>query len=134
MAKREKKHITIVYSCLTGVPVWVYFGPTEKPRMAYWRACKAEIELHRRWPEIVAERRDFIMGILNKCLQNQPMMSDLPPEKKKAAKRLLAMANEPQPFYSEFYDHIMEERRRKEEDRKIRQQMREREKKEKSRL
>ena len=131
MAKREKKYIKIVYSCLTGKAVWVYQGPTENPRMAYWRACQQEIERFKHWDEWVAERKAWVMNLLNACLAKQPMMSELPEEKRKAAKRLLAIANEPQPFQSDFYDHIMEMKRRREEDRKIRQQMRERAEKEK---
>lgn len=128
MVKREKKNVKIVYSCLTGKAVWVYIGPTDRPRMSYWRASQAEIERFRRWNEIVAERKAWIRKLLNSCMEKFPMMNALPEEKRRISRRLLTMAEEKLPFHSEFYKHVMEERRRRAEDRKIRQQMREWEK------
>ena len=128
MVKREKRYVKIVYSCLTGKAVWVYIGPTEQPRMSYWRACQAELERFRRWNESLAVRKAWVRKLLDACMDKFPMMNDLPDDKRRIARRLLTMAEEKLPFRSEFYNHIMEERKRRAEDRKIRRQMREREK------
>ena len=58
------------------------------------------------------------------------LTSELTPEQKQAAKELQAMAKKEPPCDREFYNHIMEERRRRKEDREIRRKMREREEKE----
>jgi hypothetical protein len=130
----ESKHgVTVIcYSCLTGKAVWLYRGPSRgAANVAYWRACKKEIEYVRQWPRYVAERKAFYEGILNGCLASLPIDAELTPSQKAAAKVLRKLADEKLPCYMEFYNHIMEERRRREEDREIRRQMRERERLEK---
>lgn len=111
--QKKRRHVTIVYSCLTGKAVWVNIGKSDNPRMTYWRACKAELERIRRWSETVAERKAWIKKFLNACMERLPMMSELPEEKRKAAKSLLAMAEVNMPCDMEFYNHIVEEARRR---------------------
>ena len=123
--------VEIRRSCITGKVVWVYRGRTKAAaHVAYWRACKAEIERVKQWPEIMARRRAWILKILNDAMANLPIDAELTPEQKQAAKELQAMAKKEPPCDREFYNHIMEERRRRKEDKEIRRKMREREEKE----
>ena len=117
----------IVKSCLTGKAVWIYQGPSKEAcRRAYGRACKRELEFVRHWEERVERRRAHLRKLLADCTASLPVTGEIPPEKRAAAKVLADMAEERQECYTGFYDHILEERRRREEDRRIRQAMRER--------
>lgn len=116
----------IVRSCLTGKAVWIYQGPSKAAcRKAYWRACKREMERVARWNETVDERRASLQRLLAELTARLPPMGELPPEKKAAAKVIASMAAERPKCDTAFYDHIVETRRRREEDRLIRQRMRE---------
>lgn len=130
MIHRKEYPVTVIRkSCLTGKAVWIYRGPSHNAaRIAYWRACKKEIERIRQWPERMARRKAEILAFLSELTANLPPVEEMPPEKRALARKLLAMADEQPDPGRAFYDHIMEERRRKEEDRRIRQAMREREK------
>lgn len=130
MIQRKEYPVTVIRkSCLTGKAVWIYRGPSHNAaRIAYWRACKKEVERVRNWPETMARRKANILAFLSELTANLPPLAEMPPEKRAAARKMLALAEEqPDPGLA-FYEHIMEERRRKEEDRRIRQAMREREK------
>lgn len=123
--------VEIRRSCITGRVVWVYRGFTKAAaNVAYWRACKKEIERVRHWADTMARQRAEITNMLTACLANLPIDAEMTPEQKQAARELQAMAKMDIPCDREFYDHIMEERRRRKEDREIRRKMREREEKE----
>ena len=122
-----KAYTVIRRSCLTGEVVWIYSGPSKSAAwVAYKRACQREVERVRQWCDTVARRKKNILGILNECMAGIPMTDDLPPGKKEAARQLLALSRQNVACHRSFYDHIMEERRRKAEDREIRRKMRER--------
>ena len=99
---------------------------------AYQRACKKEIERMRNWSERMAQRTARITRFLTDLLADKPIDAELTPEQQEAAKELQAISKKQLEDRSEFYDHIMEERRRREEDREIRRKMREREAAEKA--
>lgn len=124
------KHMVVIrYSCITGKPVWVYWAPSKGAAWtAYSRACKREAEVVRRAPEVAAQRKANIKALLSRCLESLPIGAELTPRQQAAAKELLALAEMEIPFSREFYDHVVEERRRRAEDAEIRRQMREREK------
>lgn len=127
--------VTVVkYSCLVpDLAVWVYRGPSkEAARIAYWRACKKEIERVKRFGSMAAKRKAGLQRLLSDCMANLPLTGSLTPAQKAAAKVISTIAETPQTCYKAFYDHIIEERRRRERDKKIRQQMREREAAEKA--
>lgn len=127
--KKEKPNRVIVIrrSCLTGKVVWVYCGTSKRGAdTAYWRACRAEVTRVRRWGEKAAERRSRIMAILNAALADLNITATLTPEQKAAAKKLSALSREDIACHREFYEHVIEERRRRAEDHVVRQQMRER--------
>lgn len=127
MDKNRKKETVIKYSCITGRAVWFYQGPSlAAAQKAYQRACKKEIERVRHLADEIAQRKASILGFLNKCLEHLGVDEELTPRQKAAAKMIVAMADEPKVPDTAFYDHIMELRRRREEDRRIRQRMRER--------
>jgi len=116
--------IDIRYSCLTGRAVWIHTGPTGAAlRVAYCRACSQEVERINNWHETTDGRRSNVMRLLNDCLAGMSIMEDLPQEKKAAVRALLDIANN-RDCDRDFYDHVMEERRLREEDRKIRHQVR----------
>ena len=124
--KKRRSVTVILRSCLTGKVVWIYRGPSqEAARKAYFRACKKEIEHVRSWAERMAQRTASITRLLTNCLADKPIDAELTPDQQEAAKELQAISKKQLECHSEFYDHIMEERRRREEDREIRRKMRE---------
>ena len=129
MEKIRKYNVTMIRrSCITGKLVWVYRGMSRNAGyVCYHRACKHEIERIKHWPEYVENYKASIMRLLNECMAKFPIDYEMTPKQKAAAKRLIEMANNPPECDMEFYNHVIEERRRRAEDKKIRQQMRERE-------
>ena len=126
---KKNSLITIIQkSCLTGQAVWIYRGPYERSaRLAYWRACKRELERVRQWGETLAKRRSNIQRLLS-CDSSSSSVLDagLTAEQIEAAKQLLAIGKRETDGKTEFYNHIIEERRRRSIDREIRRKMRER--------
>lgn len=119
--KRNRPVIVIRRSCLTGKVVWVYKGPNKRAaNTAYCRACKREVERVRHWGETAAERRANILRVLNDYLADIPLNAKLSPEQKAAVKKLQQLSKEDIACHREFYEHIMEERRRRREDQNIR--------------
>ena len=112
--KEHQKHnvVKILKSCITGKAVWIYMGPSMTAcRKASARACQKEVERIRHIGELTARRKANIMQLLNDCLAGQPIDKELPPEKKAAAKRLIAIAEQDAFTDRDFYDHIMERSR-----------------------
>lgn len=108
--KEHQKHnvVKILKSCITGKAIWIYMGPSMTAcRKAYARACQKEVERIRHIGELTARRKANIMQLLNDCLAGQPIDKELPPEKKAAAKRLIAIAEQDAFTDRDFYDHIM---------------------------
>jgi len=111
----KKKHTSLVirYSCLTGKAVWIYRSPSDNAmRTAYWRARKKEEERIRNWSRTVATRRANILRLLSDCTSSLPITGDIPPEKRESSLRLRKMAEAPKPCHRDFYNHLIEERRR----------------------
>ena len=129
MVNKKTYNVTVILkSCITGRAVWIYRGPSRNAaRLAYWRACRKEVERVRRWTEAAERRKANITRILTELTAGMPATAELPPEKRQLAKQLLSLSEKKIPAGGAFYDHIMEEQRRREEDRRIRRQMRERE-------
>lgn len=129
---KKNRHVTIILkSCLTGQVVWIYQGPTKgAARLAYWHACRREMERVKHWNETLAQRRRNIQRLLS-CDSSSSTVLDtgLTDEQREAARQLLAIGKKETDGRSEFYNHIIEERRRRNEDREIRRKMRERDKK-----
>ena len=116
-------------SCLTGKVVWIYCGPSKNAaRAAYWRACQKELERVRLWNEKMQRRRASIRRFLNDCTASLPIDAEMSPDQKEAARQLQAIERKGPDCDKGFYDHVIEERRRRAEDGEIRRQMRERNK------
>ena len=130
---KKKFPVTIIRrSCLTGDPVWIYRGASKAgARQAYWRACKAEIERVHNWSQTMAQRAANITRFISQCMERLPIDAELTLEQLAAAKQLRAILKKEPVLHKAFYDHIMEERKRRAEDHEIRRQMREREELEK---
>ena len=119
--------VEIRKSCITGKVVWVYRGSNKRAaNSAYYRACQEELRRVKSMPHRAAERKRNIMRFLDECMADMDVSSPMTKQQKAAAQALRKLADEPIASDREFYEHVIEERRRREEDRKIRQQMRER--------
>lgn len=115
--KREKNIIVVKRSCLTGKIVWIYRGSSyEGARLAYWRACKHEVRRVRSWASRMAERRRQLMRLLtgsDSSSSSSILARKMTPEQRKAAREIIQMGKQPPPRDSAFYDHIVEEARRR---------------------
>lgn len=111
---KRKYLVTVIRrSCLTGKAVWIYRGPsTVAANRSYQRACKREVERVRRWSSISAIRRQNITRLLNDCIDKLPFTAELTSQQKESAKTLQKLSKQPS-CSREFYEHIMEERRRR---------------------
>lgn len=111
---KNKTGITIRKSCITGKAVWIYQNPYSTGlRMAYHRACKKEEERVRRWGDTVAKRKANIQRLLGDLMAKIPVTGSLSAEKRAAARMLASLAENPPVCYNGFYEHILEERRRR---------------------
>lgn len=125
--KMNKKVLIIRKSCLTGKIVWIYSGVSRKAGyVAYHRACEAEIKRTRKYAETSEQRKRRILKMLNDCLAEIPITVPLTKEQTEAARELRSIAKEDIACHREFYEHIIEERRRRKEDKTIREKMKER--------
>lgn len=117
MPKPLKRRIikTIRKSALTGKAVWLSHERTYKTGWkAYRFACRKEAMRISRWAYTVARRRKNITRLLAKLTESLPILGDIPREQRDAAKALMQMADNEPPKQSDFYDHICEERRQRE--------------------
>ena len=133
MTKHQKLVTIIKRSCITGKVVWIYRGVSrEAARIAYWRACKKELEKMKHWAEQMADRKRMVgavMGMLS-CSSSSSVFDDhMTDEQRQAARELAKLRKEEPAMYTGFYEHIMEERRQRRRDSEIRREMRERDKK-----
>lgn len=124
--RRKHKSVRIRRSCITDEAVWIFQGAPGGERMAYSRAARMEIRRMARFGEVLARRRENISGLLEDCLSAIPEGAVLTPVQQDAVRQLQALIRKEPECHSGFYDHIMEERRRRAEDREIRRRMRER--------
>lgn len=101
-------------SCLTGKAVWVYVGPSyEAARALYYKACKREVERVRNWPEMMKKRAEAIGRYINDLTSRIPINAELTPEQKEGIRTLQAIQKNTPECDMEFYNHIMEEARRR---------------------
>lgn len=128
MANKQRLLTVIRRSCLTGKAVWLYQGLTKTAsNMAYCRACKREIERVKNWAEKIERRKSNILRLMNDCLAGLPLTAELTDTQKSAVLLLKKTSNERLVCDSDFYEHILTQKTRREEDAKIRRQMRMRE-------
>lgn len=114
MSKSKHTSLIIRYSCLTGKAVWIYNAPSNGAMWtAYWRARRSEVERVRNWSQTVALRKANILRLLSDCTASLPVTGDLPPGKREAALRLRQVAEAPKACHRDFYNHLMEEQRRR---------------------
>lgn len=125
--KKNSSHITIRRSCINDQAVWIHKGSPKASIVAYWRACKREVERVKRWSETLAQRRKNIYRLLSRDSDSSTVFDEcLTDDQKIAVRKLLAISKMETDGRTAFYDHIIEERRRRHEDREIRRKMRER--------
>jgi hypothetical protein len=127
MATKPKPKIWrhVRYSCIDGRPVWL--SPERSYQAmykAYNRACEHEIQRVRNGKRDLERRRKEILDMLDSIMAGMPILSEMTPKQRAAAKRLRSIADNLPPVYRGFYDHIMEERRRKKADKELRERCR----------
>ena len=124
MFKPQSSNLNVRRSCLTGKIVWIYRGPSKAAAsQAYYRACKKEMAWIRNCEKRVARRRANIARFLADCMAELPINVELSPQQKEAARQIQALEKKDSDCHSDFYEHIMEERRRRRQDREIRLKM-----------
>lgn len=120
------KQIFFRRSCLTNKIVWICHAPTKgAARLAYWRACKRELERVKHWSNTVARRCANIARFRSDCTAEIPITAEFTPEQVSAARQLQSIEKHESEYHSDFYDHIIEERRQREETRELRRRTRE---------
>lgn len=123
--KKEKSYKVVVFrkSCLTGQAVWLCQGwkSLKAEREAYYRACQREVKRVRRWGVTVKRRMANIRRLLCDCTAGIPLTAKLTAEQRTAARELEMQSRTSVACYRGFYDHILEERRRRGEDKRLRQ-------------
>lgn len=118
MKKKRRDIVTVIRkSCITGKAVWIYQGPSSKAAsLAYWRACKKEIHRVRHlWGLMVSRRGRNIARLLAECTERIPLTAEMTPEQREAARELQQMEKRETTCYRDFYNHIVEESKRKNE-------------------
>lgn len=122
--KSTEQVLVLRRSCLTGRIVWLYRGASKRAAAtAYYRACIKELHDHKHRNHQQAERQRNIMHILNECIADLDPTLPLTKEQQQSARLLRKLAEEPISTSNDFYEHVVEERRRRAEDREIRRQM-----------
>ena len=112
--RRPPKYRYICYSCLTGQAVWLYQGQSQEGmRRAYIRVRRYEIALERRWQRMMNRRSANILHLLEECRAAIPICGNITREQREAIKTLQYLANNPPKYYTDFYNHIFAERRRR---------------------
>ena len=105
-----KKITSCIKSCLTGKVVWIGKSPTPvATKTAYMRACRREQSRMRCWLGTIASRKTNIMRFLDQLLPH----GDIPTSAQAAAQSIVKIANTETPCDTEFYNHIVAERRKK---------------------
>lgn len=110
------QYIRIVRSYITGKVVWIYSGVSGSAwRKAYRRSCKREVRRVRMWMQEVNDRRRNIGRFTAKCMESLPLTAEMTPEQREAAQELQRIRQQEYPCHRDFYEHIMEETRRRNE-------------------
>lgn len=118
MLKKKRKMITIVkHSCLTGKIVWVYRGrSSDGARIAYWRACRKEVRRVRQMMIREAERKKQLLRLLandGSASSSFSIRADMSQEQRKAVREIVKLCKKQLSHGGEFYEHIIEEARRR---------------------
>ena len=115
--KKDCKVVVLKRSCLTGRIVWAYRGDEEGARKAYWRACKKEVRRVRNWMKRMANRRRQLLRIITP--RRQHFGEQLHAEEHESSSngrqhaRSYQLAKKEPPLDRAFYDHIIEEAKRR---------------------
>ena len=111
---RNYNILKILQSCITGVAVWIYTGPSEdSARQAYHRARQHEASRIRHAARIVSRRKANVMKLLSDCMSALPLTGDLDRQRKQAARLLVSISEDGGPTANrDFYNHFQEEKRR----------------------
>ena len=117
VSKQDSKVIIIKRSCLTGRIVWAYRGDSEEgARKAYWRACKKEVRRVRNWMKRMANRRRQLLRIIthgDSTSVSSSILKNMNPQQRAAARKIIQLAKNEPPLDRAFYDHIIEEAKRR---------------------
>ena len=117
MNRDNKKLLILKRSCLTGKVVWAYRCDTEKAaRIAYYRACKKEVRRIRQWSAKMAERKRKLVSIFNGGNSSSSGINVnkyKDPAVRRLARQMCKLIKAQPPKDTAFYDHIVEEAKRR---------------------
>ena len=117
MNRDNKKLLILKHSCLTGRVVWAYRCDTEEAaRRAYYRACKKEVRRIRQWSAKMAERkrkRAMIFNGSNSSSSGINVNKYKDPAVRRLARQMCKLIKDQPPKDTTFYDHIVEEAKRR---------------------
>lgn len=82
------------------------------------------MERVRNWTGTVARRVANIQRLLNDCLADVPINANLTQQQQDAVRRLQAIVRKNYACHRDFYEHILEERRLRRQNRELRIKMR----------
>ena len=121
---KPHRAVAIRKSCLTGKAVWIHSGSPSKNSewMAYDRAKRQEMKRVKQWSDMKARRKSNIMRIFNDCMEN---VSRIEGKLQTAARKLLTLSEQTISCSRDFYNHLLEERKRRSADRKFKRKMKE---------
>lgn len=116
---KAKKNTYVKRSCIDGKIVWLYRGASSNGmNLAYWRTMREEVKRVRLWGMRMAERRHILMSLIPGCgntssinvlLHNKSFTK----EQRLAIRAIDRLIRDVSPQGSEFYNHILEEARRR---------------------
>ena len=120
--KHKQRGVVVRKSCLTGQPVWLCQGKSWAAGIrAYYRARQREVKRVRQWGVTVKRRMANIRRLLCDCTAGIPLTAKLTAEQRTAARELEMQSRTSVACYRGFYEHILEERRRRGENKRLRQ-------------
>jgi len=115
------KILVIRKSCLTGKNIFLYYRryPNGKlaskaysaARSAYRRACIRELDRAKNFDEKMKRQKETVQKVIDDLATGNP--GTLTKQQKAAIRQLKKLLNETATSQSEFYDHIIEERIRR---------------------
>lgn len=122
MPQKRKKKLFVKRSCLTGKIVWAKYCATPRGAQdAYQRACRKEVRRYRDYSLTMKRRRQKLFSVIgitdsssaSSSVSSLASRSGLTPKQRAAIREIQALDRDRPPQGGEFYDHIIEEARRR---------------------
>lgn len=112
-----KKNTYVKRSCLTGEIVWVCRSTSRSAAYcAYWRTCKHEVTRIRHWMQRMEKRKRRLLGIIihdDSSSASSAALREMTPAQRRAVNEVKRIIERQPSKHSDYYDHIIEEARRR---------------------